>query len=167
MRKINTKDITEDSWTSPKGKFAGFGKSVSIALGRKETSTDLQDRIHSISRSCALLRDKLRIHITCTARNGNFITSFRAMASFVIKMGQHQLKRAMHLSSDRTNLISLLITAKRISSSLLSRTIPLASRPIIPTARNGWCGRRSGDFCARSRLIISMARNKSPAYRKM
>ena len=44
MRKINTKDIAEDSWTSPKGKFAGFGKSVSIALGRKETSTDLQDR---------------------------------------------------------------------------------------------------------------------------
>src|SRR5260370_41590745 len=44
MRKINTKDIVEDSWTSPKGKVAGFGKSVSIALGRKETSTDLQDR---------------------------------------------------------------------------------------------------------------------------
>ena len=44
MRKTNTKDIAEDSWTSPKGKFAGFGKSVSIALGRKETSTDLHDR---------------------------------------------------------------------------------------------------------------------------
>src|SRR6266851_2317600 len=44
MQKINTKDIAEDSWTSPKGKFAGFGKSVSSALGRKETSTDLQDR---------------------------------------------------------------------------------------------------------------------------
>jgi uncharacterized cupin superfamily protein len=44
MQKINTKDITEDLWTSPKGKFAGFGKSVSIALGRKEISTDLQDR---------------------------------------------------------------------------------------------------------------------------
>jgi uncharacterized cupin superfamily protein len=44
MRKINTKDIAEDSWTSPNGKFAGFGKSVSIALGRKEVSTDLQDR---------------------------------------------------------------------------------------------------------------------------
>ena len=44
MKKINIKNITEDSWTSPKGKFAGFGKSVSIALGRKETSTDLQDR---------------------------------------------------------------------------------------------------------------------------
>jgi len=44
VRKINIKDIAEDSWTSPKGKFAGFGKSVSIALGRKESSTDLQER---------------------------------------------------------------------------------------------------------------------------
>ena len=44
MRKINTKDIAEDAWSSPKGKFSGAGKSVSIALGRKESSTDLQDR---------------------------------------------------------------------------------------------------------------------------
>jgi uncharacterized cupin superfamily protein len=44
MRKININEIAEDSWTSPKGKFAAFGKSVSIALGRKDNSTDLQDR---------------------------------------------------------------------------------------------------------------------------
>jgi uncharacterized cupin superfamily protein len=42
MYKVNIRDITEDSWISAKGKFAGFGKSVSIALGRKENSTDLQ-----------------------------------------------------------------------------------------------------------------------------
>ena len=44
MRKVNIQQITEDSWVSPKGKFAAFGKSVSIALGRKEGSTDLRDR---------------------------------------------------------------------------------------------------------------------------
>ncbi len=44
MRKINRNDIAEDSWVSPNGKFAGFGKSVSIALGREENSTDLQAR---------------------------------------------------------------------------------------------------------------------------
>jgi len=44
VKKINLADIAEDSWVSPKGKFAAFGKSVSIALGRKENSTDLQDR---------------------------------------------------------------------------------------------------------------------------
>jgi len=44
MRKININDIPEDSWISPKGKFGGFGKSVSIALGRDATSTDLRLR---------------------------------------------------------------------------------------------------------------------------
>ena len=44
MRKINTKDIPEESWSSPKGKFACAGKEVSEALGRKPLSTDLKER---------------------------------------------------------------------------------------------------------------------------
>jgi len=44
MRKVNTKDIAEDSWLSPKGKFAGASKDISIALGRKPLSTDLRER---------------------------------------------------------------------------------------------------------------------------
>ena len=44
MRKINTKDIAELTWTSPKGKFVGGGKQVSEELGRKPASTDLMER---------------------------------------------------------------------------------------------------------------------------
>src|SRR5712692_1629592 len=44
MRKINVRDIPEDSWSSPKGKFKGAGKQVSEALGRKPLSTDLKER---------------------------------------------------------------------------------------------------------------------------
>lgn len=44
MRKVNIHKVTEDSWVSPKGKFAGYGKSISIALGRKDGSTHLRDR---------------------------------------------------------------------------------------------------------------------------
>ena len=44
MHKVNTKDITEDTWSSPKGKFAGAGKGISEALGRKPFSTDLKER---------------------------------------------------------------------------------------------------------------------------
>ena len=44
MRKINTKDIVELTWASPKGKFAGAGKQVSEALGRVPQSTDLKER---------------------------------------------------------------------------------------------------------------------------
>jgi uncharacterized cupin superfamily protein len=44
MRKVNTKNIIEITWTSPKGKFAGAGKQVSEELGRKPASTDLKER---------------------------------------------------------------------------------------------------------------------------
>ena len=44
MRKVNTKDIVELTWASPKGKFAGAGKQISEALGRKPQSTDLRER---------------------------------------------------------------------------------------------------------------------------
>jgi uncharacterized cupin superfamily protein len=44
MKKINTNELAEESWSSPKGKFAGASKSVSEALGRKPKSTDLNER---------------------------------------------------------------------------------------------------------------------------
>ena len=44
MRKVNINEMTEDSWSSPKGKYGGFGKSVSVALGRNDKSTDLRER---------------------------------------------------------------------------------------------------------------------------
>lgn len=44
MRKINTKNLEELTWTSPKGKYAGAGKEVSEALGRVPKSTDLMER---------------------------------------------------------------------------------------------------------------------------
>jgi uncharacterized cupin superfamily protein len=44
MRKVNTKDIAEVSWSSPKGKFEGAGKQISEALGRKPQSTDIRER---------------------------------------------------------------------------------------------------------------------------
>ena len=44
MQKVNTNQLEEFSWKSPKGKFAGAGKEVSEALGRKPQSTDLMER---------------------------------------------------------------------------------------------------------------------------
>jgi uncharacterized cupin superfamily protein len=44
MRKINTNDIAEITWSSPKEKFVGAGKEVSEELGRKVQSTDLNER---------------------------------------------------------------------------------------------------------------------------
>src|SRR5216110_3284821 len=36
--------MAELTWSSPKGKFAGAGKEISEALGRKPRSTDLMER---------------------------------------------------------------------------------------------------------------------------
>jgi uncharacterized cupin superfamily protein len=44
LRKVNTREVAEEAWTSPKGRFAGFGKEISIALGREPRSTDLRLR---------------------------------------------------------------------------------------------------------------------------
>ncbi len=44
MLKVNTNQLEEAEWTSPKGKFAGAGKEVSEALGRQPASTDLMQR---------------------------------------------------------------------------------------------------------------------------
>jgi len=44
MRKVNTNEMEEFSWKSPKGKFVGAGKQVSEELGRKPKSTDLNER---------------------------------------------------------------------------------------------------------------------------
>ncbi len=44
MQKINVRDIPESTWVSPKGKFASIDKELSVALGRKPQSSDLNER---------------------------------------------------------------------------------------------------------------------------
>jgi uncharacterized cupin superfamily protein len=44
MLKVNIRDVAEEAWTSPTGKFGGFAKEISIALGRKPFSTELKER---------------------------------------------------------------------------------------------------------------------------
>src|SRR3954453_2346229 len=44
MKKINIADLKEETWTTPKGKFAAAFKGVSEALGRKRDLTDLAER---------------------------------------------------------------------------------------------------------------------------
>ena len=44
MRKVNTRDVEELTWVSPKGKFRGAGRQLSEALGRKPQSLDLSER---------------------------------------------------------------------------------------------------------------------------
>jgi uncharacterized cupin superfamily protein len=38
MNKINTRNLAEETWSSPKGKFAGAGKEILIALEQNEAA---------------------------------------------------------------------------------------------------------------------------------
>jgi uncharacterized cupin superfamily protein len=44
MKKVNSNDLKEETWSSPKGIFAGAGREISEALGRIPASTDLMER---------------------------------------------------------------------------------------------------------------------------
>src|SRR5580658_8330330 len=44
MKKVNTRDIPEEAWASPKGKFASMDRDISVRLGRDPDSTDLLAR---------------------------------------------------------------------------------------------------------------------------
>jgi uncharacterized cupin superfamily protein len=44
MKKLNLAEIAEESWSSPKGKFAGFGKEISFALGHNPNSGNFNER---------------------------------------------------------------------------------------------------------------------------
>jgi uncharacterized cupin superfamily protein len=44
MRKVNSNELEELTWSSPKGTFTGAGKQVSEALGREPASTDVMKR---------------------------------------------------------------------------------------------------------------------------
>jgi uncharacterized cupin superfamily protein len=44
MKKFNTRDIAEEAWASPKGKFASVDRNISFKLGRDPASTDLMKR---------------------------------------------------------------------------------------------------------------------------
>ena len=44
MKKINVRDVPEEKWSSPKGKFQGSSKGISIGLGREPLSLDLMKR---------------------------------------------------------------------------------------------------------------------------
>ena len=60
MRKVNTKDITEETWSSPKGKFSSGYRGISRALGRKEKGIHRLEGtaiIHSTWRFAAFRRE--------------------------------------------------------------------------------------------------------------
>ena len=58
MKKINTRDVPEEPWSSPKGKFAQADRNLSLMLGRDPESTDLMKRHPFDVEICRILPGK-------------------------------------------------------------------------------------------------------------
>jgi uncharacterized cupin superfamily protein len=107
MKIINTGNIAEEAWSSPKGTFAGAGKQVSEALGRQPRSTDLRERhpfdieicrIPPGRRNCPYHSHSAQwefYHVisgTGAVRHQDGTTAIRAGDAFIFEPGQpHQL----------------------------------------------------------------------------
>lgn len=107
MRKVNLKGIPEETWSSPKGKFGGASKEISIALGRKPSSMDLRERHPFDVELCRLPPGKIHspyhshsaqwefYHVISGAgkvRHPEGTTSIEAGDAFLFEPGQpHQL----------------------------------------------------------------------------
>jgi hypothetical protein len=106
MQKVNVKDIAEEAWTSPKGKFAGASKEISVALGRKPRSTDLNERHPFDIEICRIPPGKSFWPYHSHSAQWEFYQVISAMAWSDTLKGRRQSKRATHLYSGRTNLTS-------------------------------------------------------------
>ena len=74
MHKVNTTKMVEFTWSSPKGKFAGASKNVSVELGRKPESTDLNERHPFDVEVLRIPLERLPTSIIRTAHSGSSIT---------------------------------------------------------------------------------------------
>jgi mannose-6-phosphate isomerase-like protein (cupin superfamily) len=72
MRKVNSKDVGEEPWWSPKGKFGGLSKEISVALGRKPESMDLNERHPFDVEICRIAPSKINWPYHCHSAQWEF-----------------------------------------------------------------------------------------------
>ena len=128
MRKVNVRDIPEDSWVSPKGKFASFDKEISVALGREMNSTDLNLRHPFDVDICRVPAGKAMCpyhshsaqwefyHVIEGAGRVRYATGFTEISAgdaFIFKPGEpHQI-----IASDQSDLVIYIVADNPIGES--------------------------------------------------
>src|SRR5438874_7515026 len=162
MLKVNTNNIAELSWSSPKGKFVGAGKQVSEALGRKPFSMDLKERHPFDVEICRIPPGKTPYpfhshsaqwefyHVISgqgLARDEDGTTPIISGDAFIFGPGEaHQL-----VNNSSEDLIIYVVADN-----------PIGESAHFPDSKK-WLVRSPERRLLRSEaLIITMARNKSP-----
>ena len=145
MHKINTNDLVEETWSSPKGKFVGAGKEISEALGRKPQSTDLSERHPFDVEICRIPPGKAAYpyhshsaqwefyHVisgTGVARHKDGTTPIGPGDAFIFPPGE-----AHQLTNDGSQDLILYVVADN----------PIGESSYIRTAKNGGCAHPNAD----------------------
>jgi uncharacterized cupin superfamily protein len=128
MRKVNVRDIPEDSWVSPKGKFASFDRELSVALGREVNSTDVTlrhpfdveiCRVPAGKRMCPYHSHSAQwefyhvIEGTGEVRHAEGLTTIIAGDAFIFKPGEaHEI-----INSSRQDLVLYIVADNPIGES--------------------------------------------------
>src|SRR5574341_316700 len=99
MRKVNTRDIAEETWSSPKGKFGGASKEISVALGRQPQSTDLKERYPFDVEICRLPPGKIHSPYHSHSAQWEFYHVMSGAGWSGTRRGPRPLKRETRFSS--------------------------------------------------------------------
>jgi hypothetical protein len=116
MRKVNTKDIEESLWESPKGKYRGGGKHISIALGRDSFSTDVRKRHAFDVEICRIPPGKANCPYHSHSAQWEFYHVFPEEVWPGIRVEQAASKLATRFCSSRVSRIKSLTMALTIFS---------------------------------------------------
>ena len=114
MQKVNTNAMPDDAWSSPKGKFAGISKEVSVALGRKPLSMDLNER-HPFDVEILRLKPGMTPYpYHSHAAQWEFYHVISGKGAVGIRTGPRRSRRGTPLFSNRASRTSSAIMAVRI-----------------------------------------------------
>ena len=103
MHKVNTAQIVEVTWSSPKGKFIGAGKEVSEELGRKPESTDLNERHPFDVEILRIPPGKAPYSYHSHSAQWEFYHVISGSGASATKMGLLRLRLATHSFSSRVS----------------------------------------------------------------
>lgn len=139
MRKVNTNQMSEQTWSSPKGKFAAAGKDVSEELGRKPQSTDLRERHPFDVEICRVPPGKSHYPFHSHSAQWEFYHVISGRGKVRHKDGTTAIEPgdAFIFPPDEPHQLST--TVRKIWFCTSSPTIRLVNPVIIPIVKNGSC----------------------------
>jgi mannose-6-phosphate isomerase-like protein (cupin superfamily) len=163
MRKINSNSLAEDAWSSPKGRFRGAGKELSIALGRDGSSANPKDRHPFDVEILRIPPGQTPYPYHSHAAQWEFYHVISGRGLVRDHSGTTAIEAGDAFIFPRTSRTNLRTTAQRISSSMSSPITRSGNRASIRIARSGSSVLLGASSFAEKLAITTTAKNNYPS----